>query len=59
MLGRIVERWRVRSSPEARRKRKAARRLAWQEAQQQADARRDRDYPRPEGFWDRVKGGKP
>jgi hypothetical protein len=44
---------------DARRKRMAEDRLAWQEAQAEADARRRCAHPRPEGFWDRVKSKKP
>jgi hypothetical protein len=54
-----VGRWRVWNSPQARQRRKAERRLAWREAGEEADARRDREHPRPEGFWDRGKGKKP
>lgn len=59
MIGRLMSRLGAWNSPEARRRRKAERRLAWHEAQNQADARRNRNYPRPDGFWDRVKGKKP
>jgi hypothetical protein len=55
----LKERWRTWRTPENRRRRKTDRSLAWQEAQLEADARRDRANPRPPGFWDRVKSKPP
>ena len=46
-------------APEARRERRRKWKMAWQEAHVQAAHRRDHDHPRPEGFFDRIKGPKP
>jgi hypothetical protein len=59
LLVSLLDRLRSWVSPERRRERRTAARQAWDEAVVEADQRRDRQHPRPEGFYDRGKSDPP